>query len=704
MIRFLKTTSLRKKIILPFVFIMAITSVIFMFVSIHFISNNIEKRLNSDLERQNLAVRQNIDIRLKRTLFYAQLISDMKIVVDPVPNIKIVKSVKNIFFELANQDRTTTYLSLNYLTDFNKKDLAELTRAGYQGKSQVMLYLKKESNSNKDQLFAIAVGSVKNEGFYYPTYAVYPFDNVFLEDIKSRFKTDLALIYFDKSNKKDFSVLAGTNKYFSSKSGKNIFKYLITHNNKNIQTVKILGYNYKIILQPLDLNPQIYLAVLLKNEELTMAKQNIIFVAILGFVGITVLMILIYFYIIRRITRSIDELSAGIKKVSAGNLDHQVQVTTHDEIGNLAKFFNAMILNLKESRQNLINEKDRSEAIIANIPEGIIVTDSENKLILANQKAEQMFNFALAEVQGKFILECINNPELLETIKEQLNDPDKIFSKEIQMLKENHKKQFFVLTFSMAHNKIGQPIGVITVLRDITHDKELEELRESFLRTVSHELRTPLTSIIGFIELLFQGLAGNVTTQQKEYLNIALKQSLYLKELINNLLDLSRIEAGKIRMLYSEINLHQLFLEVANTLKPIIKEKPHHISLIISPTKLKIIADIEKLRRILINLVSNAVKFTEEGSITLSVTEEEDDNSVIISIKDTGIGLTEEESEIIFDKFCQIDSSSTRAYEGLGLGLPIAKELVELHNGKIWVESEYMKGADFKFKIPKKPN
>ncbi|MFA5879424.1 MAG: ATP-binding protein [Candidatus Margulisiibacteriota bacterium] len=359
-----------------------------------------------------------------------------------------------------------------------------------------------------------------------------------------------------------------------------------------------------------------------------------------------------------------------------------------------------MILSLKESRENLITEKERSEAIIANIPEGIIVTDKENRLILANQKAEQMFNFTLSESKEKFILECINNPELLETIKDQVSNPSKVFAKEIIMENDKNKPLYFILTFSLAQNQDNEFIGVITVLRDITHDKELEELRDSFLRTVSHELRTPLTSIIGFIDLILQGIAGSINKEQNNYLTITLKQALYLKDLINNLLDLSKIEAGKIRMLFAEIDVAWLIKDVVKSLEPVITERKEKIQVIIKPVSAIVMADIEKLRRILINLITNAIKFTDEGSIMISVEETEDE--VIFSVKDTGIGLNEDECKNIFDKFFQVDSSSTRSYEGLGLGLPIAKELVELHNGKIWVESAYMRGSNFKFSIPKK--
>lgn len=699
---FFQNTSLRKKIILPFILIMIITSIIFMVISIHFISKNIEKKINSDLEKQSLAIKQSLNERLKKSIFYAQLISDMRKIVDPIANPKVVTEVKNVFLGLVNQDRTKVYLSLNDFPPEKKIEYKNLLIAGFKGQTKVNLYLDKSANNDLTAV-AVAVAAVKKNGQYYPSFTSYKFDNNLLADTKSKFRSDLTLISEKGSNPQ---ILATTINNKESQKILDLFKKLGKNLdpeqiNRNIFDLKFKKQNYKIMFQQMDLNPNIYLAILSKADELSSAKESIIMTAILGFSLIILVMMLIYFFIIRKITKSIDILIEGIKKVSEGNLDHQVNVKTHDEIGKLANFFNQMILNLKESRQNLLTEKERSEAIIANIPEGIIVTDQENRLILANQKAEKMFNFSLAETEGKFILECINNPELLETIKEQLMHPSKIFAKEITMSNDKEKPQYFILTFSLAQNKANDFIGVITVLRDITHDKELEELRDSFLRTVSHELRTPLTSIIGFIDLILQGIAGGVNKQQNDYLTISLKQAIYLKDLINNLLDLSKIEAGKVRMIYSEIDVATLIKEVVKSLEPVVLEKKEKIQIIIKPTTAVIVADIEKIRRILINLITNAIKFTQEGNIVVDC--KEDDGYALFSIKDTGIGLSPEECEIIFDKFFQVDSSSTRSYEGLGLGLPIAKELVELHKGKIWVESAYMKGSDFKFTIPKEP-
>lgn len=699
--------SIRQKIIFPFILIMAITSFIFMAISINFISKNIEKSLVGELDKQSLIVKKSLEDRFKKSIFYAQLISDMKKNLDRIPDKSTVQSVKGIFLDLINQDFTTVYLSLNDIETWKKQMYADLINDGYQGKTKVSISVSED----KDQhliLTAAAVGSVKNNGLYYPIISEYSFNNRFLiEDIKGKYKSDIALIFHGVyKDRLQTEILASTQLFFQNRAFKQRINAILTAPDKGdlkrfIDSIEIDGKSYKILIERLDLNPQVYTAVVIRSDGLIAAKQNVIQMTILAFVGLTLVMIFVYLLIIRRITASLDVLSEGVNQVAKGDLYHQVPIRSHDEIGRLSIFFNQMVRNLRESTQNVVDEKNRSEAIISNIPEGIIVTDSKNRLILANQMAEEMFHFSLQDTYGKFILECINHEDLLSAIQIQMEHTDTRYSRELKMSKDN-KEHYYILNSSVAHNKTGEQIGVITVLRDITHDKELIELREGFLRTVSHELRTPLTSIIGFIDIILQGAVGSTTKEQREYLSISLNQALSLKRLINDLLDLSRIEAGKVRLMFSEIQLRSFLNDLALFLMPIIKER--HNTLVIEETTtadIVLTADIERVRRILINLISNASKFTENGKITVRYSIQGTD--LLFAIQDTGIGLKQEEQVIIFDKFRQADFSSTRQFEGIGLGLPIAKELVELHDGRIWVESEFGHGATFYFTLPIKP-
>ncbi|MFA5879425.1 MAG: hypothetical protein WC860_04540 [Candidatus Margulisiibacteriota bacterium] len=315
MLTFFQNTSLRKKIILPFILIMILTSIIFMVVSVHFISKNIEKRLNSDLEKQSLAIKQSLNERLKKSIFYAQLISDMRKIVDPISNPQIVTEVKNVFLDLVQQDRTLVYLSLNDFSNEKKEKYKDLLVAGFKGQSKVNLYVE-DGPKNNLGLIAIAVAAIKKNGQYYPSFTLYPLDNNCLNDIKSKYRSDIALLFYKSAKLK---ILASTINNKSDQKIAALFKKLVNNLdsdqiNKTISDIRLEKQNYKIIFQQMDLNPNVYLAILSKTDELSSAKESIIIATIFGFSLITLILILIYFIVIKRITGSIDILLKVLRK------------------------------------------------------------------------------------------------------------------------------------------------------------------------------------------------------------------------------------------------------------------------------------------------------------------------------------------------------------------------------------------------------
>lgn len=227
----------------------------------------------------------------------------------------------------------------------------------------------------------------------------------------------------------------------------------------------------------------------------------------------------------------------------------------------------------------------------------------------------------------------------------------------------------------------------------------LQDLREGFLRTVSHELRTPLTSVIGFIELVYFNKEAPLTAQQKTYLKTALSEARSLKTLIDDLLDITILRSGKMNIDLSSIRLHSFVTKILKSVTPLTRDKEIKLSYETDNESLIIKADKQKLRRIFINLITNAIKFTNLGHIIISVKEEE--NNVLLSVSDTGIGIHEDDQDQIFEEFIQTDYSTTREFEGIGLGLTIVKQLVELHGGQIWVHSKLGEGSTFSFTLPK---
>ena len=217
---------------------------------------------------------------------------------------------------------------------------------------------------------------------------------------------------------------------------------------------------------------------------------------------------------------------------------------------------------------------------------------------------------------------------------------------------------------------------------------------------MSHELRTPLTAIIGFSELLLEGVMGELNEEQKDSVREVVNNGSGLLDMINNLLDLAKVESGKMKLAPAEFSLPDLLERVRHTVASLIQRKRHNLSLEVQDMPL-FLADERRIQQVVLNLLANAIKFTPDGG-SIKISASHKSGIFHVSISDTGIGIKDEHLEKIFDVFSQVDSSVTRSYEGTGLGLALAKQFVELHGGKIWAESRIGQGATFSFIIPQK--
>jgi signal transduction histidine kinase len=226
-----------------------------------------------------------------------------------------------------------------------------------------------------------------------------------------------------------------------------------------------------------------------------------------------------------------------------------------------------------------------------------------------------------------------------------------------------------------------------------------DQVKSAFLATMSHELRTPLNSIIGFTGIILHEHVGPLNAEQKKQLNMVRRSSQHLLALINDVLDISKIEAGQLQVAAEKINLRQIVEKAEQSTRPLADGKGLELGFEISPEIETITGDSRRVEQILLNLISNAIKFTEKGSVR--ITCETDESDVIVKVIDTGMGIKAEDMETIFQSFRQIDSGISRKYDGTGLGLSISKKLVELMGGKIWVNSTWGAGSTFGFSLPK---
>jgi two-component system, NarL family, sensor histidine kinase BarA len=232
--------------------------------------------------------------------------------------------------------------------------------------------------------------------------------------------------------------------------------------------------------------------------------------------------------------------------------------------------------------------------------------------------------------------------------------------------------------------------------------KELDRLKSNFLATMSHELRTPLTSVIGYSEMMLEGLGGPLTAEQREYLGIIMEKGENLLQLITSILDISKIEAGRVRLVLSEVDAAQVMRDAVATVLPLARKKGLKVSC--EPGNLpRFHADRDKVRQCLVNLCSNAVKFTPAGGNIAVTAEKLPDERIAMRVTDTGIGITDEHVNRVFEVFYQVDGSSTREYGGAGLGLAIVKSFVEAHGGEVSVTTTPGSGSTFSVVLPIRP-
>jgi len=235
--------------------------------------------------------------------------------------------------------------------------------------------------------------------------------------------------------------------------------------------------------------------------------------------------------------------------------------------------------------------------------------------------------------------------------------------------------------------------------RTITQLREVDRLKSEFLTSMSHELRTPLNSIIGFADILLQGIDGPLSEHAMTDISAIHNSGKHLLLLINGLLDLSKIEAGRMELAYSALPLSDIANEVAASASSLLTKKPYELSFDIRPDLPPIWADSLRVNQILLNLVSNAIKFTDEGGVTIGA-RVNDDKMMEISVKDTGIGIPADKFDLVFEHFRQVDARTNRKYQGTGMGLAIAKQLAELHGGSMWLDSVEGEGSTFTFTMP----
>jgi two-component system, NtrC family, sensor histidine kinase KinB len=408
----------------------------------------------------------------------------------------------------------------------------------------------------------------------------------------------------------------------------------------------------------------------------------------------------------RTIIRPAEKLTDAARKIGKGQLNQKIDITTNDEIGELGIEFNKMTERLRTYEElnvsQLIVEKKKSEAIVASIPDPVIMVDEGNKVLLMNQAARRLLQVHGTDWQGRPLGEIVEDDRWLPLLSggragaEEKAQQDTLLS----IQRPGQQALYFRPRQTTIVDESRNVLGVVILLQDVTRFKNLDRMKSEFIATVSHELRTPLTSINMAVDILSREVLGRVNDPQRDMLVTAKDDCDRLTKLVKELLDMSRLESGKYELKSEKIDLRSVVEEALKPLRLQFREKGIHLETEIPHNTPEVPGDEQQLSWVVANLVSNALRYTPpDGTVTIHSDLLED--SVRISVKDSGRGIPPDAVEVIFDKFVQIKQSTDATPGSVGLGLAIAKEVVEAHGGRIWVESSIGQGSTFFFTIPR---
>ena len=396
-------------------------------------------------------------------------------------------------------------------------------------------------------------------------------------------------------------------------------------------------------------------------------------------------------------------LVATATEIGRGDFSLRIPDQRSREMRRLAKLFNYMAEEMHRLQRldlsGIISEKKKTETIIRNIADGVVVTDPEDRILVINSVAERWFGLREIEVLQKPVQACIKNEPLMSLLQEVKDGRLQASAEFSFRIAGSREERVFQAHAARVHNRDDQLIGVVTVLRDVTQEREADRIKTELVSMVAHELKSPLTSIYGFSELLME--ADVEDPQAKEYAQVIMAESSRLTDFVNKFLDLSRLEAGRTEIRMHPFDLRQVIERMLETHRAQTEKKAIRVVTDIPEDLPLALGDQDMVEQVLLNLFSNAVKYSPERS-KVGIEAKEQEEEILVSVIDNGYGIPKEVLPRIFDKFYRVVAAEGEGeVEGSGLGLALAREIVERHGGTIKVQSRLGVGSVFAFTLPK---
>ena len=414
--------------------------------------------------------------------------------------------------------------------------------------------------------------------------------------------------------------------------------------------------------------------------------------------------LLLAIIISQEITRPIEEMRKQTLRIARGDFSGQVRVMGNDELGQLAGAVNNLSVRVEEAQESSDSERRRLDSVLSHMSDGVLATDRRGNVTIVNNMALQLLGVEHDdELIGKSIIDVLDIRHDY-TVRQLVNSEQKEM---ILDMSNSGSNLILNAYFSPIQRESGFVSGLVCVLHDVTSQQKEEQERKEFVSNVSHELRTPLTSVKSYVEALSDG-AWQDKEIAPQFLKVVQDETERMIRMINDLLSLSRMDAGTTKLNLEYVNINELFNYILNRFDMIIKKeedpkkKKYTIERFFTKKDLWVEIDTDKFTQVIDNIMNNAIKYSPDGGV-ITARLLETHNHVIMSISDQGLGIPRKDLSHIFDRFFRVDNARSRKQGGTGLGLAISKEVVNMLGGQIWVDSVEGKGSTFYISLPYVP-
>ncbi|MEN6459430.1 MAG: ATP-binding protein [Thermoguttaceae bacterium] len=428
------------------------------------------------------------------------------------------------------------------------------------------------------------------------------------------------------------------------------------------------------------------------DRTLDAVRRHFLAAALLGILGYAALSILIS----RRMSRPLEQIKSGATRFAAGELDHRLPVVGPEEVAAVAVALNHMAAQLQERIETVLRQQEERDAMLSSMEEGVLAVDNQGTILSLNQTCATLLGDEPGRFQGRSVYEVIRKPDLLEFVEAAIQSGAPLDG-EIQM--RGLRDRWLIAHGTALRDSQRGVIGVLIVLHDITRLRHLEDVRRDFVANVSHELRTPITSLKGFVETLLDGALDDRDSAHR-FLKIMLRQVNRLDAIISDLLALSRIEKGfegqTIELAFERV--HGVLRSAMEMCEKKAADKGVRIETI-CPEDLAAQLNAALLEQAVVNLLDNAVKYSDAGT-TVFLQAERRDDQLVITVKDQGCGIEAKHLPRLFERFYRVDKARSRELGGTGLGLAIVKHIAIAHHGAVAVESAVGLGSTFTLRVP----